>query len=176
MLAGYPIRQIAYVVSDVRQAAARHSAMYGSGPYLVGSLPTLDTVHRGKPQPLEMTMAFGQWGTMQVEFLQQTNDAPSVLREIPGNGERDILHHYCCIVDDVDASAAAFVQAGYAEASRISVGTGSIVFIDTLNDHGCFIELVAGSEMAAMYDMVANLAKGFDGTDPVREFTFAPTA
>jgi hypothetical protein len=174
MLLAQPIRQVAYATTDVRKAAARHSALYGSGPFLVTKLPPLPSVHRGKEGILEMTVAFGQWGAMQVEFMQQDNTGPSVVRDLYPEGSRDtVLHHLCCIVDDLDTAIDGFARAGYAEVSRLITSAGDAVFIDTLANEGHFIELYQSTPtVVAMYDTVANAALGFDGSNAVRESGF----
>lgn len=170
-----PIRQIAYVVEDVREAAARHSALYGSGPFLVGKLPSLSGTYRGKEHVVEMTAALGQWGAMQVEFLQQDSSGPSVLREPNLQGSKKLeLHHLACIVDDIESAVAGFEKAGYAVASRLSTGAADIAFIDMLAEEGCFIELASAKAITPVFDLVAQVAVGFDGQNTVREWDFNP--
>lgn len=172
---GQPIRQIAYVVEDVREAAARHSALYGSGPFLVGKLPSLSGTYRGQQSVVEITAALGQWGAMQVEFLRQDNSGPSVLRELDRQGgEKQELHHLACIVDDIESAVAGFEKAGYAVASRLSTGAGEIVFIDMLAQEGYFIELGSAKLITPVFELVAQMAVGFDGQNPVREWDFNP--
>lgn len=172
MLLRQPIRQIAYVVPDVREAAARHSALYGSGPFIVGRLPEIPTIHRGDEGILEMTAGFGQWGSMQVEFLQQHGSAPSILRENLNHESKMSLHHFACIVDDIDDAVEELKKSGKQEVSRIFTSPNPIVFIDTVQEHGCFLELLSGSAVTTMYDFVAELAADFDGRNPVREWDF----
>lgn len=171
MLLGQPIRQIAYATNDVRKAAARHSALYGSGPFLIRKPPPLRSVHRGKEGVLELTVAFGQWGAMQVEFMQQDNSGPSVLRELhPEGSGKTVLHHFASIVDDLDSAVDALARAGYGEASRLATLAGDAVFIDMLAEDGYFFELYESTPLVVdFYDAVAKAATGFDGRDPVRE-------
>jgi len=37
----WPVKQIAYLVNDVREAALRHSAHFGSGPFFVIDYPPI---------------------------------------------------------------------------------------------------------------------------------------
>ena len=49
-----PIRQIAYFVPDVRVAAARHAALFGSGPYFVAEhIPLRKALYRGREGRLD---------------------------------------------------------------------------------------------------------------------------
>ncbi len=54
----HPVRQIAYFVPDVVDAARRHAAAFGSGPYYVAEhIPLTLSEHRGRPAPLDHTSA-----------------------------------------------------------------------------------------------------------------------
>ncbi len=51
--AGHAIRQVAYFVPDVKLAARRHAALFGSGPYYVAvHIPLTLSEHRGRAAPL----------------------------------------------------------------------------------------------------------------------------
>jgi hypothetical protein len=172
MLAGQPVRQLAYYVDDVRAAATQHVALYGSGPFFIMDYPPLTVNHRGREVPFNHTAAIGQWGSMQVEVLQQNDDGPSVLHDLyPVGSGKTGLHHVALFVDDLEDAVAAFARAGHAEAARISPPGMNVtaVFIDAIRTYGHFIELYEPKPILTnLYDMVAKAAIGYDGRDPVR--------
>lgn len=173
MLFGQPIRQIAYYVEDVREAAKAHSALFGSGPFFILQIPPLDVVYRGEAVPYDQTAAVGQWGAMQVELLQENlDDGPSILHELyPKGSGRTGIHHVAMFVDDLEQSVAQFAAAGFPEVMRAKPrGTDMCaVFLDAIATHGHFIELYEPAPpLAALYEMVAKAAEDFDGSDPVR--------
>ena len=56
----YPVRQVAYYVPDVREAAKAHSANFGSGPFFVAEhIPISLCRYRGKPGVFDHTSAYG---------------------------------------------------------------------------------------------------------------------
>ena len=82
-----PIRQIAYFGTDVRAAALRHSQTYGSGPFFVAEhIPLRRAVHRGVERTLDHSSAYGQWGGVMVEFVQQNNPGPSAFHDMYPEG------------------------------------------------------------------------------------------
>ena len=176
MLLNQPVRQIAYYVNDVREAARRHTARHGSGPFFVVDFPPQTVSYRGQQVPFNITCAFGQWGAMQVELLQQNDDGPSVLHELyPAGSGKTGIHHMAIIVDSLEQAVATFTEAGYGEAARMTSDAMNLtaVFIDTVADYGHFIELYEPKPAITMlYGMVANAAVGFDGHDPVRPLKF----
>lgn len=89
-----PIRQIAYFVPDVRVAAARHAALFGSGPYFVAEhIPLRKALYRGREGRLDHSSAYGQWGELMVEFVQQNNPGPSAFHDMyPEGSGRGGIH------------------------------------------------------------------------------------
>lgn len=75
MAGRYDIAQLAYIVDDLEDAARRHSAIFGSGPFIdFGRIP-LEIEHGGRSMPLGLHSAFGQWGDIQVELIRPDADA-----------------------------------------------------------------------------------------------------
>lgn len=171
---GHPIRQIAYVVRDVRDAAERHAALYGSGPFFVAEHIALRrAVHRGVEGVLDHSSAYGQWGALMVEFVQQHDPGPSVFRELYPDG-REGMHHVALIVDDLAVARARFEAAGMPVALHAEMMDGfTFLMMDAVERSGHFIELYEGvPALAGFYDMVRDAAGSFDGRDVIREIGF----
>ena len=78
---GAPV-QIAYAVPDARVAAQEWIERFGAGPFFVRPhIPVVDVVYRGQPSTFDHTSAYGQWGSLMVELVQDHGTAPSVVRE-----------------------------------------------------------------------------------------------
>jgi hypothetical protein len=173
MKSNLPIRQVAYFVADSRRAALAHSRLYGSGPYFVAEhIPLRRAVHRGVERQLDHTSAYGQWGPVMVEFVQQNNPGPSCFHDLyPEGSGRSGIHHVALFVDEVGKSIAAFNADGYETALYAEMKSDGFVFamIDTVAAFGHMIELYQPvPQLAGFYDFVRQAAEGFDGTDPVR--------
>ncbi|WP_374413621.1 VOC family protein [Novosphingobium colocasiae] len=169
--------QIAYFVPDVRAAALRHHQMFGSGPYYVldeVSLPLCE--YRGQPARWSISSAFGQWGDIQVEFMQQNDALPSFLYDVfPAGSGRFGLHHLAITVSDLHAAADEMVRDGYAIALHARMDNGiEAMLVDTIAENGHMIELYQDcAPLREFYDFVRAESIGFDGTDPVRSFPAA---
>lgn len=176
MLLNQPVRQIAYYVDDVAEACRRHSALYGSGPFFIQDLPEYDVIYRGQDSHFDHVSAIGQWGSMQVEFMHQPGDEPSVIRELyPAGSGRTGIHHVALFVDDLADAVTQITEAGFPEAARI-MPKGSdlvLVFMDAIKQYGHFIELYEPKPVLLnVFDMVAKAAVGFTGDDPVRSMNY----
>lgn len=164
--------QIAYFVPDVRKAALEHSRLFGSGPFFVAdNISFSQCSYRGSPTDWDHSSAFGQWGDIMVEFMQQNKPGASVLHDVfPENSGRHGVHHMAYFVDDPIARAAELEKAGYATALHGILTNGiELVMIDTISRYGHMLELYTQSEtIMAVYDFIKSASVGFDGTDPVR--------
>lgn len=167
-----PVRQIAYFVRDAEAAARKHASLFGSGPYLLfESIPLLNCRHRGRPMPLDHSSAYGQWGEVMIEFVQQNDARPSAFHDLYPDG-REGLHHLAFFVDDLPAEVARLERAGFPEAfyGETSPGVG-FAFVDTSVQYGHMLELYAPTKpLLAFYDKVRRLAG--QGGEAVRRSQF----
>ena len=157
---GLAIRQIAYFCADVRAAAAAHHSAYGSGPFFVAdNIPLARCVHHSS--------AYGQWGEVMVEFVQQNNPGPSPFHDIyPEGSGRYGFHHVAVFVEDVDAALAAFEAQGAPCAMRAEMADGFVyAFADTSATLGHMTELYTPRpSLLGFYAMVADAAR--EGAPP----------
>jgi hypothetical protein len=121
-------------------------------------------------------MAFAQSGDVQIELIQQHNDAPSAYREFLSAG-REGVQHLSPWFDD---------PAAYDEARAALIARGMTLVHETIHDDGSprFVYFETGRPEAPLMelsealipsvrfipDTVAAAARGWDGSDPVREF------
>lgn len=168
-----PVRQIAYFVPDIEAAAVAHVRAFGSGPYYVAEHIPLSLCHyRGQPAELDHSSAYGQWGEVMVEFVQQNNPGPSVFHDLYPDGGQG-MHHVALIVDDMQAEMARFEAAGHATALYAEVQPGAgFAMMDCVATLGHFVELYEPTPiLLGVYDLVRTAAQDFDGRDPIRSFT-----
>jgi hypothetical protein len=174
-LFGLPVRQVAYYVKNVREAARRHSKLFGSGPFFAIDYAGISVLLRGRDSVFEHSTAIGQWGSVQVELMQENGTGPSILNDLyPRESGRYGIHHMAVFVDDLEDSVISFKNAGYGEAMRVVLPHAglTVVFMDTVTTLGHFVELYeAVPAIANIYDMVAKAAVGFDRESPVLEAT-----
>lgn len=167
-----PVRQVGYVVDDIEKAM-REWTKIGVGPWFyAANVPLESFKHRGKPSGLQMAVALANSGDMQIELIQQLNDAPSLYRDYPqktGGG----IHHISHWLD----------TAGYDKAYQELLGMNFYVghegsigpngrFAYFLNDNipGAILEI---SEMSGFkgeyFKAIADICANWDGcTDPIR--------
>jgi hypothetical protein len=162
--------QIAYFVTDMRAAAARMHAVFGAGPFHVSERIELARAeHRGEPCLFVHSSAYGQWGDVMMELVQQDVEGPSPFRDMFAPGDEG-LHHVATFVDDVQPAIDRYAKAGLPLATRAVTRSGvEFAFVDATTTLGHMIELyVASPALRGFYDFVRSSAVGWDGRHPVR--------
>ena len=166
--------QSAWVVDDVYEAANLWAEKTGVGPFFVaeyGEGALTDTLYRGAPSTLTMKTALAQAGKMQIELIQPTGDMPGAYRDTVPIG-RTAFHHIAFWSGDVEVDIAGYVERGFEVAARGNAGgIVQFAYIDTSAVFGHMIELVEENGIIqGVFESVAEAARGWDGSEPVREF------
>ncbi len=172
MASGLAIRQVAYFVPDIEAAAHQHTGQFGSGPFFTfRNVPLESSVHRGVEGRFDHSSAYGQWGDVMIEFVQQHGDDPSAMHDLyPAGSGQFGLHHMAVFVDALDQAIADFDANGFplAQISQVSGGT-RFAFIDSSASLGHMIELYEPSDaLIGFYQMVRDASIDWDGSDPIR--------
>lgn len=164
------ILQLCQVISDLDKSLEHWTQVLGAGPFFVFDVPVLPgQMYRGKPTEVSMRVAFGFSGGLLIELLQQTNDGPSVFKEmIESQGEG---HHHVMLGIPYDAGVERLQRHGFEMAYSAQMPTGErFCLFDTRSSNGGYVELVDFSPASeAMLAQMHKAHLAWDGvTNPVR--------
>jgi len=166
------IRQLGYVVPDIGAAMDYWSKVLGVGPWFYAErVPVVNFTYRGQPSSPITSVALANSGPVQVELIQQRNDAPTMYRDFvqaKGSG----LQHVAYWTQTFDEDMERLTARGLKVVMGGEVGArGRFVYFETEYHPGSVIELseVEGPK-GRMFDLIRNAAIGWDGKDPVRPF------
>jgi AhpD family alkylhydroperoxidase len=162
-------RQNGYVVRDIESAMRHWTQTLGVGPFFyVERAPIEDLNYRGAPSAAEVSIALSQWGPLQIELIQQRNDAPSIYRDFIDAGYEG-LHHTACWTESMDTELERLSQAGFKVEQSGTVAGGRFVYFESSGPPGSVLELsdVSGGK-AQLFAQIAATAKSWDGSDPIR--------
>jgi len=167
------IRQNGYVVRDVEAAMAHWTKVLGVGPFFYfPRVVVLDSVYRGKPEPLELAVALSNSGPLQIELMRQLNDAPSALRDFAeSTGEG--LHHVAYWTESFDETMTKIEALGYEVWHSGAIGSADnrFAYLSTQSHAGSVVEISELSGMKGqLFKFIADAARSWDGTDPIRTF------
>jgi len=163
--------QNGYVVRDIEAALKHWTEVMGVGPfYYIDRVKCDWFTYRGEPSPVEMSIALGNTGDLQIELIQQRNDAPSMYMDFLNAG-REGLQHMSWWTTDYQAQYDRALAAGFKVGHEGQIGgpQGRFVYFDTETHPGTVIEMsdISGAK-GKFFEHIRKAAIGWDGTDPVR--------
>jgi catechol 2,3-dioxygenase-like lactoylglutathione lyase family enzyme len=166
-----PIRQTAYLVDDIERAMGYWSGMLGIGPFFyLKAHQAPGALYRGAPTDMCISLAFAQSGSLQIELVQQLNEAPSLFKEFSDAGKRG-LHHLAFWTHQFDRDLDIYRKEGF-EIVQVGGMAGS-------NKRNAFIERAGATDIAIeiseisgskgeFFKQIAAAAEDWDGSSPVR--------
>lgn len=169
-----PATQLGFVVRDLDAAMRHWLDVFGVGPFVMmehgTAQPPPVTFMRGQPVSVEMRYAFAFMGEVQIELIQQVNDAPSPYTEFLAAG-REGLQHLGFWVYDHEAATRAVEQAGYEPVYEIRVAGQAlpIVYYDSPSLYGPMLEIVPPKWRRAR-EAVRAATQAWTGGEPIIRF------
>ena len=165
------VRQNGYVVRDLRAALDHWITVLGVGPWFyIERVKTDYFRHRGQDSAVEMSIALANSGDLQIELIQQRNDAPSLYKEFLDSG-REGLQHLAYWTQDYQAVYDRALSLGYKVGHEGQVGgaQGRFAYFDTEAHPGTVVEIsdISGNK-GRFFDHIRRTAQDWDGTDPIR--------
>lgn len=165
----HKIMQLAYVVNDLQEAAARWTNTFGIGPFFIVDRPEIGDPHyRGRPQGVEISTALAQAGDVHVELVQQHCDSPSCYRDLIPKGKEG-FHHVGVIVEDYEAELARYQAQGFEVAMSGTFGPMKFCYVDTSPHIFCMVEVL--ENVPFIHDFFGRIKKAaevWDGSNPLR--------
>ena len=171
------IRQIGFVVNDIEQAMAHWSGHLGVGPWFYkADVGTTEFRYYGKPSAIPvLSIALANSGDLQIELIQQRNDAPSLYLDSLRRSGEGAQHIAYWTEHRFDEHVQALLAAGYVEGHAGRMGTsGRFGYFVHPQLPSAIIEV---SEMTGgkgeYFSYVKRKADSWDGNDPIRRLDAA---
>jgi hypothetical protein len=164
-------RQIGYVVKDIEKAMAQWVRL-GVGPWFYKEdVGTTEFRYYGAPSaPPALSIALANSGGLQLELIQQRDDAPSLYRDTLRQAGEAAQHIAYWTLDRYDEHAAMLLGLGYVEGHGGRMGTrgrfGYFVHPDLPSAMIELSELTGGK--GEHFQRVRTASEGWSGEDPIR--------
>lgn len=163
------VRQLGYLVENVEQSVAAWMKHLGVGPWTVIKNVPLQCIYRGeKTQPV-IDLALGYRGDVQIELIQQTNDAPSPYLKY-FQEKRFALHHTAYLSEDIDGTVSHAEINGHEIICDIHMPDGGRYVYTQIPEMGeeVFIEFLAATDsMKKMFSDGIAAAASWNGEEQV---------
>lgn len=166
-----PVRQNGYVVRDIHAAMDHWINVMGVGPWFyIERVKTDYFRHRGQDSAVEMSIALANSGDLQLELIQQRNDAPSMYKEFLDAGHEGLQHvaFWSTSYQQLyDQSLARGLKVGHE--GQIGGEQGRFAYFDSAAHPGSVIEIsdISGNK-GRFFDHIRRIAADWDGADPIR--------
>lgn len=167
--------QMAWVVEDIDAAMEQWLRVAGVGPFFVNRhVKVKDCIYRGQRDgDNDHSSALASAGQIQIELVQQHDDAPSIYRDSFPAGTGG-FHHIARFVEDFPSAVAQYSSDGFEMAFEGSFGDTNFCFFDTRKTFGCMTELLeARPAMVSLFAHISNAGLEWDGNDPIRPMSSA---
>jgi len=164
------VAQIACVTTDLARTAADWSRLTGAGPFYCGKFFNAGNLYRGESRDFWLDVAFGYLGDMQIQIAAPVDEGPSIYHEIiDRNGGGVGFHHTLVLTDDIAADKQRFAHMGVGIAAEVKLSGMHVVFFDTIDQLGFFVEYFQMSSYFDDFFVKAHREHlAWDGADPVR--------
>ena len=167
-----PVMQIAYVVPDLQQAITHWNAM-GIGPFHVFRHLKLKSVrYLSASTDADFSMAIGYMGDIQLELIEQHNDAPSIYKDyldrFPVGGQQ----HLAVIADDYDRDLAFLEARGVVPVQEVvTMNDKRACYVNTDVIPGGMIEILEQDKtMMGLFDVIKKGCHEWDGVNGKVEY------
>lgn len=166
-----PVCQNGYVVRDIQAAMTHWIDVMGVGPWFyIDDVKTDWFKCRGVDSDVKMSIALANSGDLQIELIQQRNDAPSLYKEFLDAGHEG-LQHMSYWTHDYQALYDKALGLGYKVGHEGAIGgpQGRFAYFDTQAHPGTIVEIsdISGAK-GKMFGHIRKVAAAWDGVDPIR--------
>jgi len=165
--------QLGYIVRDIRAGMDAWLAQ-GIGPWFYFENVETDYFrHRGVDSPMRMSAAIANSGALQIELIQQRNDAPSMYKEFLDAG-REGFQHVSYWTTDYQTLYDKALALGYQVGHEGAIGgeQGRFAYLENSGTPGTGtvmeISDVSGSK-GVFFAHVREVAESWDGSEPIRQ-------
>ncbi|MEQ9145770.1 MAG: VOC family protein [Parvibaculaceae bacterium] len=165
------VRQNGYVVKDIEAAMNYWAHTMGVGPWLyLERAPIGDFRYRGEPSSLEVSIALANSGPLQIELIQQRNDAPSMYKDFLDAGHEG-LQHVAYWTEDFDRDLKTATGRGFeiGQAGYSGGPDGRFVYFTAEAHPGTVIELseISGAK-GQLFRRIREKCAAWNGENPVK--------
>jgi catechol 2,3-dioxygenase-like lactoylglutathione lyase family enzyme len=167
--------QIAFIVRDIEAAAKYWTETLRVGPFVVieESRGDREIIYRGQRTAVDFSIAFAYMGDVQIEFIQPTDDEPSIYKEFLDSGKEG-FHHVAFWPNDFDGACDYLETNGFHEITSVRTKDGkrNVAYYEGPAHIGTIIEIVPlTADRIAYFGRIQRLSQIWDGvTRPVRRF------
>ena len=165
-----PVKQLGYVVRNLDSALDFWTGTLGVGPFFKNSHIRFEHYeYEDRVSAPELSVALGYWGDMQIELIEQHNDAPSFYLDFLNENGPGLHHVMASSQQPLDEVLADLARQSRKPISRGGTSKGRFVYFDFGGPGGTAVELIeVGAEVESWFAHMRRATAEWDGSDPIR--------
>lgn len=164
------IRQLAFVVRDIDEAMKYWAKTLGVGPFFVKrKIEFADYIYRGKvSKSPRISIALANSGYIQIELIEQHDDAPSIYKEYLENSVGGLQHVSSWVTTaELHQKKTELLELGYSIAQECTIPSSGVqlVYFSTENSSANFIFEIADLMEPDQYSRVQGIKSAYEQWD-----------
>jgi len=169
-----PVMQMGFVVDNFEEPIKHWTEKLNVGPFFILEHLDLKDVYyygkNGEENKIDFSVALAYSGDVQIEFIKQHCDTPSIYNEYVNN-KKNTLHHLCTFTKDIESDIKILESQGYKNIQGgKTMDEGTFSYLDIDGDFSPILEIAQLSEGAnAMFEMIKNASKDWDGKNAIMD-------
>ena len=169
-----PMEQMGFVVDNFDEPIKHWTEKLNVGPFFILEHLDLKDVYyygkNGEENEIDFSVALAYSGNMQIEFIKQHCDTPSIYNEYVNN-KKNTLHHLCTFTKNIENDIKILESQGYRNLQGgKTMDEGTFSYLDIDNNFSPILEIAQLSEGAlGMFDMIKEASMNWDGKKPIMD-------
>ena len=166
-----PVMQMGFIVDDFEETIKHWTEKLNVGPFfMLEHLDLKDFHYKGNNSDIDFSVAISFSGDIQIEFIKQHCDTPSIYNEYVNN-KKNALHHLCTFTKDIDSDIKILESQGYKKLQGGStMDEGTFSYLDIESNFSPILEIAQLSEGAlSMFDMIKEASINWDGKKSIMD-------
>ena len=167
-----PVMQLGFIVDDFEETIKHWTEKLNVGPFFIlEHLDLKDFHYKGNKSDIDFSVAISFSGDIQIEFIKQHCDTPSIYNEL-SEINRGNLHHICRLTPNINNDIKIFENQGYKNIQGGETSDGGIKFcyLDANENYGSILELAELAEENLMLtEAIKKASKNWDKKIPIME-------
>ena len=169
-----PMKQMGFVVDNFEDPIKHWTEKLNVGPFFILEHLDLKDVYyygkNGEENKIDFSVALAYSGDIQIEFIKQHCNTPSIYNEYVNN-KKNVLHHLCTFTKDIDSDIKILESQGYKKLQGGStMDEGTFSYLDIDSNFSPILEIAQLSEGAlGMFDMIKEASINWDGKKSIMD-------
>jgi hypothetical protein len=165
------IKQLGFISRNIDRSMRYFADVWDIGPWFVRRRIPFDSLYRGTPSDITISVALSSAAGMQYEIIEQHDTGPSIYQDVLRAASEGLhVQHVAVWTDEFPKMQAAALAKGWEPVLENRTGPGkSLYLIHPDEPHLCMEISDTNPAKEHFRKIIEDIAATWDGSDPIRE-------